>query len=42
MENDEQSGPDATRRELLKIAGASALATAVGGNFLGNPAIAAN
>jgi arylsulfatase len=41
MENDDQSGPNATRRELLKIMGTSALATAVGGNLLGNPAIAA-
>jgi arylsulfatase A-like enzyme len=41
MENDDQSGPDAKRRELLKIMGTSAVATAVGGNLLGNPAIAA-
>jgi len=40
MEND-QSPPDETRRELLKSMGAGALATAFGGQMLGNPAIAA-
>ena len=40
MKND-QSPPDETRRELLKTMGAGALATALGGQMLGNPAIAA-
>jgi len=41
MANDEQSAPDETRRDLLKTMGAGALATAVGGNLFGNPALAA-
>jgi len=41
MENHDPSAPDAKRRELLKTMGAGALATAVGGNPFGNPAIAA-
>ena len=41
MANDDQSAPDATRRDLLKTMGAGALATAVGGNLFGNPALAA-
>jgi len=41
MANDEPSVPDETRRNLLKTMGAGALATAFGGNLLGNPAIAA-
>ena len=40
MKND-QSPPDETRRELLKTMGTGALATALGGQMLGNPAIAA-
>jgi arylsulfatase A-like enzyme len=41
MEKDDQSVPNETRREFMKTAGAGALATALGGNLLGNPAIAA-
>jgi arylsulfatase len=40
MPNDERSALDETRRDLLKTMGAGALATAFGGNLLGNPAIA--
>ncbi|MGL6071418.1 sulfatase-like hydrolase/transferase [Craterilacuibacter sp.] len=41
MANDEQPVPDEARRDLLKTAGAGALTTALGGNLLGNPALAA-
>jgi arylsulfatase len=41
MANDEQSVTDETRRDLLKTMGAGALATALGGNLLGSPAVAA-
>jgi len=41
MEEDDQSTPDATRRDLLKTAGLGAVASALGGNLLINPAIAA-
>ena len=41
MAKDDQSTPSETRREFLKTAGAGALATAFGGNLLGNPALAA-
>ncbi len=41
MKNDDHSASDETRRALLKSMGAGALATALGGNLLGNPAMAA-
>jgi arylsulfatase len=41
MEDGDQSPFDATRRNLLKTVGAGAVATAFGGNLLGDPAIAA-
>jgi hypothetical protein len=41
MANDEQSVPDETRRDLRKTMGAGALATTLGGNLLGSPAVAA-
>jgi arylsulfatase len=41
MRDNEPTAPDETRREFLKIAGAGALATALGGPLLGDPAIAA-
>jgi arylsulfatase len=42
MEKDDQTAPDAARREFLKAAGAGAVATALGGPLLGNPALAAS
>jgi arylsulfatase A-like enzyme len=41
MANDEQSVSDKTRRDLPKTMGAGALATSLGGNLLGSPAVAA-
>jgi arylsulfatase len=41
MKDGNQTDPDTTRRALLKTMGVGALATAVGGNLFGSPAVAA-